>query len=145
MHTVALSLPISTSSVDLPASCTSLQQGQEGAPQRRVPCGVSRDATVGSRPSLPPLRAAMLGTPYALHRHRASLQRPQLEVDFKAECQAGNTIHAHSSPLPPGDGDAGAANGNGHCATRQYLHVLQRCDGDACAELVRARSTWEHV
>lgn len=69
----------------------------------------------------------------------------ELEVDFKAECQAGNTIHAHSSPLPPGDGDAGAANGNGHCATRQYLHVLQRCDGDACAELVRARSTWEHV
>ena len=65
----------------------------------------------------------------------------QIEVDFKAECKAGDTIEAHCNPL--GDHAAsGNGNGNGNGAARQFLHLLQRCDESGCTELVRARTAW---
>lgn len=65
---------------------------------------------------------------------RAQCPANQIELDFKAECTAGNTIEAHCNPLGE------SANGNG--SAQRFLHLLQRCDETGCTELVRARTTW---
>ncbi|PNH04637.1 Oleoyl-acyl carrier protein thioesterase 2, chloroplastic [Tetrabaena socialis] len=58
----------------------------------------------------------------------------EIELDFKAECKAGNTIEAHCNPLPAESDEAGG--------DLKFLHMLQWCNGSECAELVRARTTW---
>ena len=58
----------------------------------------------------------------------------EVEIDFKAECLAGQTIESLASPTPaPAPSPAGAT---------AFVHELRRCDGDKCYELVRARSVW---
>ncbi|GLC41093.1 hypothetical protein PLESTB_000943700 [Pleodorina starrii] len=75
----------------------------------------------------------------------------EVELDFKAECTAGNTIEAHCNYLdgqgPAGNGGngSGSANGNGNGNGRhqlRLLHSLQKCDDAGCQELVRARTSW---
>ncbi|GIL58555.1 hypothetical protein Vafri_13497 [Volvox africanus] len=67
------------------------------------------------------------------HTHHLS----QIEMDFKAECKAGNTVEAHCNYIVNG-------NGGGNGSQLQLLHLLQKCDVDAgCTELVRARTTWQ--
>jgi fatty acyl-ACP thioesterase A len=63
----------------------------------------------------------------------------QLEVDYKAECHAGDLVDslAADAQLPP----QFASNGAGPGALT-YVHMLRRCEGEACTELVRARTTW---
>ncbi len=61
----------------------------------------------------------------------------QVEIDFKAECNAGDTVESLGSRTEAPAGSNGAA------ARRQYLHTLQRCDDDGvCRELVRCRTQW---
>ena len=78
----------------------------------------------------------------------------QIELDFKAECKAGNTIEAHCNPLQVGGAPAGGdgahgngngANGAGHHEPQLLLHMLQKCDDTGCTELVRARTTWRQL
>ncbi|KXZ43891.1 hypothetical protein GPECTOR_78g79 [Gonium pectorale] len=78
----------------------------------------------------------------------------EIEVDFKAECKAGDTIEAHCNPLGPeqqhqagaeganGNGAAAAAGHSGDQEEVQLLHLLQKCDENGCKELVRARTLW---
>lgn len=63
----------------------------------------------------------------------------QMEIDFKAECHSGDVVEslASSSQLP----NAMASNGAGPDALT-FVHMLRRCEGEACTELVRARTTW---
>lgn len=81
----------------------------------------------------------------------------QIELDFKAECTAGNAIEAHCNPLDDHSasfvGPAPAnGNGNGHAAEPAadsaplyFLSMLQKCDENGCTELVRARTTWSRT
>jgi fatty acyl-ACP thioesterase A len=65
----------------------------------------------------------------------------QVEIDYKAECHAGDVVEGVAQRAPaPG---AAAANGAGADALA-FVHALRRCEaGGACAtELVRARTTW---
>jgi len=63
----------------------------------------------------------------------------QLEIDFKAECHSGDEVL--SAAEPSATPEELASNGAGpDCLT--LVHTLQRCEGDACTELVRARTTW---
>lgn len=61
----------------------------------------------------------------------------QAEIDFKAECVAGDKVDCLGAVLS--DADSAATNGSG---TRQLLHMLQRCDAGGCRELVRCRTAW---
>ena len=45
----------------------------------------------------------------------------QVEIDFKAECNAGDTVESLGSRTEP------PAGGNGAAARRHYLHMLQAC------------------
>ena len=75
-----------------------------------------------------------------------------MEVDFKAECTAGDTVQSSVMQLPPPPLEGADGNGVAAVATgrpvgdRQFLHSLLRCKGGSggtdCTELVRARSTW---
>uniref|UniRef100_UPI003F7784EC Acyl-[acyl-carrier-protein] hydrolase n=1 Tax=Chlamydomonas reinhardtii TaxID=3055 RepID=UPI003F7784EC len=81
----------------------------------------------------------------------------EIELDFKAECTAGNAIEAHCNPLDDHSasfvGPAPAnGNGNGHAAEPAadsaplyFLSMLQKCDENGCTELVRARTTWSRT
>ena len=64
--------------------------------------------------------------------------RVQVEIDFKAECKAGDAIALRGSRGPT-DG-ALASNGAGPDAL-SFVHVLERTNGEV-KEIVRARSTW---
>ncbi|GFR43166.1 hypothetical protein Agub_g4215 [Astrephomene gubernaculifera] len=72
----------------------------------------------------------------------------EIELDFKAECTAGNSIEAHCNQLQEEQpGSAGNGNGNGNGAGVEQvklLHMLLKCDDGGCSELVRARTTWRH-
>lgn len=57
-----------------------------------------------------------------------------MEVDFKAECKAGDTVESLATQLPD------VTNGTGN--KLRFLHTLRRCDENGCVELVRARTTW---
>jgi hypothetical protein len=61
----------------------------------------------------------------------------QVEVDFKAECMAGDTIECHASltEIPEVMGAPGGA--------KAVLHVVRKCTGHDCKELVRMRSVWK--
>lgn len=61
----------------------------------------------------------------------------QVEIDYKAECVAGDKVDCHGHVLS--DADSAATNGSG---SRQLLHMLQRCDAGGCRELVRCRTAW---
>lgn len=63
----------------------------------------------------------------------------QIEVDYKTECMSGDIVEAlvDKSMIP----DELASNGAGPGALT-YVHMLRRCEGDHCTELVRARTTW---
>ncbi len=63
----------------------------------------------------------------------------QVEIDFKAECKAGEVVLPLSGRCATND--ALSSNGAGPAAL-SFLHVLQRGVGDEVKELVRARSTW---
>ncbi len=56
----------------------------------------------------------------------------EVEMDFKAECHAGDTVKVLGHPLTD------LANGNG-CA-QQFLHLLRNADKGT--EVWRARTTW---
>jgi fatty acyl-ACP thioesterase A len=74
----------------------------------------------------------------------------EIEVDFKAECKAGDTVQSYVHQLAEhGEADPsrnGNRNGDGKKAAEAaevvFLHMLERCDEEGCTELVRARSTW---
>lgn len=57
---------------------------------------------------------------------------PQVEMDFKAECTAGDQIECYGMPLTD------CANGNG--SAQQFLHLLRK--GGTDVEVWRARTTW---
>ena len=57
----------------------------------------------------------------------------QVEMDFKAECHAGDAVEVWGHPL------SDLSNGNG-CA-QQFLHTLRKPGGSA-GEVWRARTTW---
>lgn len=65
------------------------------------------------------------------------MQMWQVEVDFKAECMAGDTIECHASltEIPEVMGAPGGA--------KAVLHVVRKCTGHDCKELVRMRSVWK--
>ena len=56
----------------------------------------------------------------------------QVEIDFKAECQAGDTVQSSVERL----------DSTSNTGMVQLLHSLKRCNEHGCTELVRARSTW---
>ena len=60
----------------------------------------------------------------------------QIEIDFKAECRSGELIESLAASAPTGE--LLASNGAGPEALT-FTHMLRRCEGDACTELVRAR------
>lgn len=60
----------------------------------------------------------------------------QVEIDYKAECVAGDTVDCLGARI--GEADA-TVNGTG---TEHLLHMLQRCDENGCRELVRCRTAW---
>ncbi len=76
----------------------------------------------------------------------------QMEVDFKAECQAGDTVQSSLLELDPSSDSSSAppsleGNGSSTAAKRRYfLHTMQLCDESnqkaKCTELVRARTSW---
>ena len=62
---------------------------------------------------------------------------PQVEIDYKAECNAGDTVESLGVPVKP------ITCGNGATGRQHFLHTLQRSDGTgACCELVRCRTVW---
>ena len=63
----------------------------------------------------------------------------QVELDYKSECLAGQTVESLAAPWE--GGVAGLAGSEGDGRTR-FLHTLRRCDEEGCYELVRARTTW---
>mmetsp|Transcript_20653 Transcript_20653/g.62236 ORF Transcript_20653/g.62236 Transcript_20653/m.62236 type:complete len:374 (-) Transcript_20653:315-1436(-) len=63
-------------------------------------------------------------------------QLHQVEIDYKAECVAGDKVDCLGAVLSDADT---TSNGDG---TRQLLHMLQRCDAGGCQELVRCRTAW---
>jgi len=71
----------------------------------------------------------------------------EVEIDFKAECTAGNIVESSCAQLTPPEGHSnGTANGSGNgsgSGDLQYLHTLKRCDENGCVELVRLRTTWK--
>jgi phenylpropionate dioxygenase-like ring-hydroxylating dioxygenase large terminal subunit len=63
----------------------------------------------------------------------------QAEIDFRSECHAGDLIESIA-----GWGELSAVlagNGAGPKALT-FVHTLRKCQGEACTELVRARTTW---
>ncbi|GAX73594.1 hypothetical protein CEUSTIGMA_g1045.t1 [Chlamydomonas eustigma] len=66
----------------------------------------------------------------------------EMEVDFKAECQAGDTVKSLIQPITH---NSGSPEGNGASGTKHFLHMLLK-DGSsthASSELVRARTSWK--
>lgn len=64
----------------------------------------------------------------------AACRLAEVEIDYKAECLAGQTVECVAArTLPPVESAGGAVS---------YMHELRRCDGETCYELVRARTTW---
>lgn len=60
----------------------------------------------------------------------------QVEIDYKAECNAGDVIESLGSPIEP-------VNSNGSQHLPHFLHTLIRQDGSGAAcELVRCRTSW---
>lgn len=63
---------------------------------------------------------------------------PQIELDYKHECQAGDTVESGAMRVPPEEVT--------YCpegrSVVQFVHMLRRCDEHGCTELVRARTTW---
>jgi hypothetical protein len=57
----------------------------------------------------------------------------QVEMDFKAECTAGDQIECFGMPLT----DCASSNGS----TQQFLHLLRK--GGSDTEVWRARTTWK--
>jgi hypothetical protein len=64
-----------------------------------------------------------------------------MEVDFKAECQAGDTVKSLIQPITL---PSGTPEGNGASRTKHFLHMLLKdsSSGNAATELVRARTSW---
>jgi hypothetical protein len=76
----------------------------------------------------------------------------QIEIDFKAECKAGELVEGACMPLTSEGQPPASSNGNGQHApsssqqqssSLQFLHTLRRCDESGCYELVRCRTTWK--
>ena len=71
----------------------------------------------------------------------------QMEVDFKAECQAGDTVLSSVLALHEGGGiGAGTASTTTTSdGLRYFLHTLSRRDESGSTELVRARTSWRRA
>lgn len=69
----------------------------------------------------------------------ASSHLYQIEIDFKAECHSGELVESLAGSCDTLD--KLAANGAGPDAL-SFVHILRRCKGEVCTELVRARTTW---
>lgn len=63
----------------------------------------------------------------------------QIEVDYKAECHAGDVIEGLASHAETSEGLTSNGAGSGALS---YIHLLRRWEEDKCTELVRARTTW---
>lgn len=63
----------------------------------------------------------------------------QIEIDFKAECHGGDLVESLAGRC--GTHDLLSQNGAGP-QPLSFVHVLRRCQGEACTELVRSRTTW---
>lgn len=61
-----------------------------------------------------------------------------MEIDYKSECKAGDTVESLAQRLPASE----RTYSNGGRPVVQYVHTLRRCDDSGCTELVRARTTW---
>lgn len=61
----------------------------------------------------------------------------EVEMDFKAECTAGDQVECLGMSLTE------SVNGNGHA--QQFLHLLRKWDAEAQrhVEVWRARTTWK--
>eukprot|EP00197_Chlamydomonas_leiostraca_P005602 CAMPEP_0202869348 /NCGR_PEP_ID=MMETSP1391-20130828/12405_1 /ASSEMBLY_ACC=CAM_ASM_000867 /TAXON_ID=1034604 /ORGANISM="Chlamydomonas leiostraca, Strain SAG 11-49" /LENGTH=347 /DNA_ID=CAMNT_0049549661 /DNA_START=114 /DNA_END=1158 /DNA_ORIENTATION=+ len=64
----------------------------------------------------------------------------EIEVDFKAECKAGELVESVCCAL--GSDQASNGSGSSNSGDVQYLHTLRRCDEAGCYELVRCRTTF---
>lgn len=62
----------------------------------------------------------------------------QIEIDYKQECKAGDTVECVAKHVPATE----VTYQNGGRKVIQFLHMLRRCDEEGCSELVRARTTW---
>lgn len=60
----------------------------------------------------------------------------QVEIDFKSECTAGDTVESHCSRVQEESNGAGII---------RYTHLVRCCKEGGCRELVKARSTWRPV
>eukprot|EP00887_Chlorella_sp_A99_P001791 scaffold19.g1791.t1 len=66
----------------------------------------------------------------------------QIEIDFKAECKAGEVIE---SLAERGDTQEALANNGAGPGALSFVHLIRRCespDSTNCTELVRCRTTW---
>ncbi|PSC69441.1 Oleoyl-acyl carrier chloroplastic [Micractinium conductrix] len=63
----------------------------------------------------------------------------QMEIDYKAECLGGDLVESLAGHC--GTHESLLSNGAGPDAL-SFVHVLRRCNGEACTELVRARTAW---
>ena len=68
----------------------------------------------------------------------------EVEIDYKSECLAGQTVECLAAPTTREKGTSTAdrkapADAPG---ARAFVHTLRRCDDERCYELVRARTTW---
>ncbi|KAK9844249.1 hypothetical protein WJX84_004939 [Apatococcus fuscideae] len=62
-------------------------------------------------------------------------QLTAIEIDYKGECTAGDTIDSLGGELH----DAEPCAGEG----RRFTHLLRKCDEKGCQELTRARTLWQ--
>jgi hypothetical protein len=62
-----------------------------------------------------------------------------MEIDYKAECHAGEVIESMANPV---DTPAALASNGAGPSALTFIHQLQRCKDGACTELVRARTVW---
>lgn len=60
----------------------------------------------------------------------------KVELDFKAECNAGDCIESSSCKVSGGEGSSHET---------VVLHSLQKCNGSNCVELIRLRSRWIRI
>ena len=64
-------------------------------------------------------------------------QLTSVEVDFKSECVAGQSVESLAHDCAP---PLGAAPGQD-----AFVHLLRRCDDEGCYDLVSARTVWGPV
>ena len=74
----------------------------------------------------------------------AGMSLSEVEIDYKSECLAGQTVECLAAPTTREKGTSTSdrkapADAPG---AKSFVHMLRRCDDERCYELVRARTTW---